>query len=383
LSLTLSPSSPVTEHRISDQVTLNCSVRSYEDRWCEYTVKWLYAGKDVDKGLRDLQTSQSGCSASVTFKTSHFIQTSNSDLLKCEVTDGDRVQRFPFSLQPSGEKPGDDTTKPEPGPKTGPPPTKPGPEPKTGPPPTKPGPEPKTRPPPTTASSMKRGTIMTVSAINDDSANLRGSWWRFIIVSLGLAALIVIVVAVSMWTRTKGRKTQMDENVVSFYSEGTKQRNGQVTVKCDDTKKPEPGPKTRPPPTKPGPEPKPRPPPRKPRPEPKTRPPTTKPGPEPKPRPPPRKPRPEPKTRPPTTGSSMKRGTITTVSTINDDSANLRGSWWRFIIVSLGLAALIVIVVAVSMLTRTKGRKTQMDENVVDDDEDDGAVNYENVTSSV
>ncbi|KAG8011535.1 hypothetical protein GBF38_006401, partial [Nibea albiflora] len=171
---------------------------------------WLYAGKDVGKGLRDLQTSQSVCSASVTFKTPHFIQTSNSDLLKCEVTDGDRVQqRFPFSLQPSGEKPGDDTTKQEPGPKTRPPPTKPGPEPKTRPPPTKPGPEPKprppprkpgpgpkTRPPPTTASSMKRGTIMTVSAINDDSANLRGSWWRFIIVSLGLAALIVIVVAV-------------------------------------------------------------------------------------------------------------------------------------------------------------------------------------------
>ncbi|KAG8011488.1 hypothetical protein GBF38_006305, partial [Nibea albiflora] len=32
----------------------------------------------------------------------------------------------------------------------------------------------------------------------------RSGWWRFIIVSLGLAALIVIVVAVNMWARTKG-----------------------------------------------------------------------------------------------------------------------------------------------------------------------------------
>ncbi|KAG7999686.1 hypothetical protein GBF38_000382, partial [Nibea albiflora] len=53
-------------------------------------------------------------------------------------------------------------------------------------------------------------------------------WWRFIIVSLGLAALIVIVVAVSMWTRTKGRKTQMDENVVMTEREN----NDEVTLSC-------------------------------------------------------------------------------------------------------------------------------------------------------
>ncbi|KAG8011487.1 hypothetical protein GBF38_006304 [Nibea albiflora] len=192
---------PVTEHRSSDQVTLKCSVSTYDGR-CLHTVKWLYAGKDVNKDHKELQTSQSVCSASVRLQSSHFIYKSNSDLLKCEVTDGDRVKQFPFRLQPSGEKPGDDTRNKDKDK------TKPRPEPKTKP----------TTPATTTERSMKRGTITTASAANEDSANLRGdqkgSWWRFIIVSLGLAALIVIVVAVSMWTRTKGRKTQMDENVV-------------------------------------------------------------------------------------------------------------------------------------------------------------------------
>ncbi|TKS75318.1 hypothetical protein D9C73_010523 [Collichthys lucidus] len=156
----------VTEHETNDQVELNCSVSTYGERWCRYTVKWLFEGKDVDEDHKDLQTSQSRCSASVTFTTS-----SNSDSLTCEVTHGDRVQLFPFRLQPSGEEPGDDTA-------------------------TKPRPEPTTKPP------------------TDDSADLKGLW-RFIIVSVGLAALIIIVVAVSMWTRTKGRKTQTDENMVA------------------------------------------------------------------------------------------------------------------------------------------------------------------------
>ncbi|XP_038582502.1 uncharacterized protein LOC119908723 [Micropterus salmoides] len=49
-------------------------------------------------------------------------------------------------------------------------------------------------------------------------------------------------------------------------------------------------------------------------------------------------------------------------------------------LVSVGLAALIVIVVAVNIWTRTKGTKTQMDENTVnnDEDEDDGMENNEN-----
>ncbi|XP_027140068.1 uncharacterized protein LOC109136832 [Larimichthys crocea] len=163
----------MTEHKITDQVEWSCSVSTYNG-WCYYTVKWLFVGTNVDKYHKDLQTSQSGCSAYVRLQSSHFMHTSNSDLLKCEVTDGDKVQLFPFRLQPSGEKPGDDTTT-----------TKPRPEPTTKLPrkrktrTTTPTPttatKPKTKPTPapTTDSCMKRGTIMTASPISDDSANLK------------------------------------------------------------------------------------------------------------------------------------------------------------------------------------------------------------------
>ncbi|XP_033986497.1 uncharacterized protein LOC117482510 isoform X2 [Trematomus bernacchii] len=51
----------------------------------------------------------------------------------------------------------------------------------------------------------------------------------------------------------------------------------------------------------------------------------------------------------------------------------------RHILVSVGLAALIMIVVAVSIWTRTKEKQTQMDEINVRYDVDDGTVNYENI----
>ncbi|KAG7999687.1 hypothetical protein GBF38_000383 [Nibea albiflora] len=186
---------PVTEHRSSDRVTLKCSVSTYDDG-CLHTVKWLYAGNNVNHN--DLQTSQSGCSASVTFQSSHYIQSSNSDLLKCEVTDENEVQQlFPFRLQPSGEKPGDNTTNQRP---------------KTN------KDKDKTKPRPTTERSMKRGTITTASAINDDSANLsdQKAWWWIIVALAVAAALLIVVVAVIRWKRTKGKKTQTDQNIVSF-----------------------------------------------------------------------------------------------------------------------------------------------------------------------
>ncbi|XP_044025102.1 uncharacterized protein LOC122863066 isoform X2 [Siniperca chuatsi] len=132
----------MTEHKDPDKVTLTCSVLTSGQ--CGHTVKWLYEGKDVAEGNKDMETSQTDCYASVSFLDSHFIYTSRSKL-KCEVTDtySGKVQQFPFSSQSAGEKP---------------------------------------------------------------------DWWRFSIVSAGLAALIIIVVAVNMWTRTKGKKTQMDEN---------------------------------------------------------------------------------------------------------------------------------------------------------------------------
>ncbi|XP_073348530.1 uncharacterized protein [Pagrus major] len=53
--------------------------------------------------------------------------------------------------------------------------------------------------------------------------------------------------------------------------------------------------------------------------------------------------------------------------------------WWRYVTVSVGLALLITSVVAVNMWTRTKESKTQIAENVVNNYEDDGTEEYENM----
>ncbi|XP_044025026.1 uncharacterized protein LOC122863047 isoform X2 [Siniperca chuatsi] len=170
----------MTEHKDPDKVTLNCSVSTRER--CRHTVKWLYAGQDVAKDNKDLVTSQSPCSASVHFLTSHFIHTSRSNFFTCEVTDGNKVQLFPFRLRPSGEKPGEDTTT-------------------------------ATTESTTTENSRKAGITTTASAINDASTELQGWWWLYIIVAVVLVAVLVIAVAVIRWKRTKGNKTRMNDNV--------------------------------------------------------------------------------------------------------------------------------------------------------------------------
>ncbi|XP_045898509.1 uncharacterized protein LOC123966379, partial [Micropterus dolomieu] len=105
----------MTEHQDADKVTLTCSVLKHG--WCRHTVKFLYEGKDVDKDNKDMKTSQSGCSVTVSFLDSHFSNKSKSNL-KCEVTDGysGKVQLFTFSPQSSGEKTDEDATTPSPPP---------------------------------------------------------------------------------------------------------------------------------------------------------------------------------------------------------------------------------------------------------------------------
>ncbi|XP_067428896.1 uncharacterized protein [Thunnus thynnus] len=95
----------MTEHKNNNEVTLSCSV--LKRGRCRHTVKWVYQGKDVDKDDKDLKTSQSTCSATVSFLTSHYICTSIHKLLKCEVTDLNtgKVQLCNFSPQLSCEKP--------------------------------------------------------------------------------------------------------------------------------------------------------------------------------------------------------------------------------------------------------------------------------------
>ncbi|KAG8011483.1 hypothetical protein GBF38_006297 [Nibea albiflora] len=126
----------------SDSVVLACSVLTYSG--CGSTVKWLY---DDDKTVTE--TSQFGCSAMMTFSP-HLHQKSNNVLVKCKVTDDKSGQTLlsPVSLESSGDK--------------------------------------------------------------------TGGWLRFIIVSVSLAALIITVVAVDLWIRTKGKKTQTYENISRF-----------------------------------------------------------------------------------------------------------------------------------------------------------------------
>ncbi|XP_035851589.1 uncharacterized protein LOC116042012 isoform X3 [Sander lucioperca] len=91
----------ITEHNNADDVMLHCFVSTYER--CQHTVKWLFQSKYVDKDNQDLRTSQSPCYTSVTVPTSHFSFTSRYQFFRCEVTEGDKVQDFPFSPQSSGE----------------------------------------------------------------------------------------------------------------------------------------------------------------------------------------------------------------------------------------------------------------------------------------
>ncbi|XP_051264320.1 uncharacterized protein LOC127367993 isoform X2 [Dicentrarchus labrax] len=166
----------MTEHKDSDKVTLSCSVST--NGRCTHTVKWLNEGQDLDKDNQVVKTSQSPCNVSVTFKTSHYIYTSNSNSLKCAVTDAFKVQQFPFRLQPSGGKPGEDT-----------------------------------KPTTTTENSIKAGTTLIPSLINDTSTVLKDLWWVFLIVAVVLVALVIIVWKVIRWKKTKGKKTKMNDNV--------------------------------------------------------------------------------------------------------------------------------------------------------------------------
>ncbi|XP_041814946.1 uncharacterized protein LOC121622148 isoform X2 [Chelmon rostratus] len=197
----------MTEHKTDDKVTLSCSVPVH--RQCAHTVKWLYEGEDVDT---EMKTSE--CSAAVTFPTSDLKQRSKSrDLFKCQVTNvySKEVQLFTFSRPPSGAD--------------------------------------------ATSATIKPGTVTSTSTTGNQSVTLSRSegtnktltttlspgWWRFIIVSVGVAALLIIIIAIIRWRRTKGSKAQMDENMagpedgVSYASVSyTKKTSSKAPVRGDD-----------------------------------------------------------------------------------------------------------------------------------------------------
>ncbi|XP_050927690.1 uncharacterized protein LOC127142646 [Lates calcarifer] len=159
----------MTEHEDDDKIILTCSVLTYGD--CRYTVEWLKDDFTV------METSHHYCSASVNIKTSHLTD-QYYKLLQCKVTDIDSkiVQVFNFSLQTSKEKTGEGGSGVRPTIKPG-------------------------------TSEETNNTTSSPDNNNTPDSLL----WLYIVLALGLAALITVVLI--RWKKTKGNKTQMDGNM--------------------------------------------------------------------------------------------------------------------------------------------------------------------------
>ncbi|XP_078030149.1 uncharacterized protein LOC117271273 isoform X2 [Epinephelus lanceolatus] len=182
-------------HEYDDEVTLSCSTSS--NTWCIHKVKWLYVGTNGDQDNQDMPTSYPDCSASVTFPTIDLKQKSK---YQCEVTDGytKKVQLFPFSRQFSSEKSGEDATAVR-----------------------------------TTESSTNSRTYSTVPAVSVPSTTPQG-WWLYIIGAVGLVTVLIIIVAVIIWKRPKGGKTQMDDDTARSLNPAVTQSGPETSQEMAD-----------------------------------------------------------------------------------------------------------------------------------------------------
>nr|XP_040016963.1 uncharacterized protein LOC120808265 isoform X1 [Gasterosteus aculeatus aculeatus] len=179
----------MTEETNRDEVTLRCSVWTYER--CPRTVKWMNGGQDVDKD-KEVKTSRNSCFASLSFKTSHFFYTSSFTSLKCEVTDGDKVMQF----SPSGDKTGEDTTT------------------------TTTTTEEDTKGGDTTKTSII--TCLCLHVCNTISFHLHRTQnicivfavWVYVLSAVVLVVLLIIIVFVVKWKINKGNTTQTNNNDV-------------------------------------------------------------------------------------------------------------------------------------------------------------------------
>ena len=110
----MSPSSPVTVEKKSNEVTLNCSVSTFPE--CPHKVYWLNDGTEV-KDEENLTISHRKCSTSLKFLTSGVIHKPKLESLSCQIKDGysGDVKPFPFIRRASGvepdEKPGENVFK--------------------------------------------------------------------------------------------------------------------------------------------------------------------------------------------------------------------------------------------------------------------------------
>ncbi|XP_026197813.1 uncharacterized protein LOC113149763 isoform X1 [Anabas testudineus] len=159
----------IHEHKDDDnKVTLSCSVLGYEG--CQHTVQWLYQGNKDD--FTDLTSSQDSCSATVTFTTCHVDQKSEyKKCFQCNVTDKTSGNQLLFNFTSQSSC--------------------------------------------TTKENTTSTGNPTPAGGGDEENKTNGPYWRYIIVAVGLAAVLIITVAVFFkLRRKKGTKTQMDNSPI-------------------------------------------------------------------------------------------------------------------------------------------------------------------------
>ncbi|XP_027897011.1 uncharacterized protein LOC114159110 isoform X1 [Xiphophorus couchianus] len=165
--------SPVVEQEKPDKVALFCSVVFHDD--CLHEVKWLYEGKEEKPS--DMEIYQHSCSATVTFPTSH----QKLDIypsLTCKVTNSvtKAVQLIPFSLQSSE-----------------------------------------------VTQSTPTATHHWTSAGSNKEVKQQGFPWWYIFIPLCLAMVLITVLVIIIWNKTKGNKTQIEGSMVPQHKAATNQ----------------------------------------------------------------------------------------------------------------------------------------------------------------
>ncbi|XP_032441876.1 uncharacterized protein LOC116734525 isoform X6 [Xiphophorus hellerii] len=179
----------IVEQEKPDKVALFCSVVFYD--YCRHEVKWLYEG--TEEKPSDMEIYQHSCSDSVTFPTSHQ-KLNIYPSLTCKVTNSvtNAVQLIPFSLQSSGKEVSFHCCK------------------------------------------VNRKQIFTVAffelEVTQSTPTATHHWTfagsnkevkqqdifyllRWIVVSVGLAALVISVVILNLLLKTKGNKKQNEQNL--------------------------------------------------------------------------------------------------------------------------------------------------------------------------
>ncbi|XP_043962057.1 uncharacterized protein LOC122825059 [Gambusia affinis] len=161
----------IVEQENPDNVALFCTVLDYER--CLHEVKWLHEGNEEKPS--DMEINPHSCSATVTFPTSH----QKLDIypsLTCKITNSvtKAVQLIPFSPQSSGEN----------------------------------------------QRKTTKGVEKTTNSADFTSTSF--PWW-YIFIPLCLLMVLITVLVIIRWNKTKGNKTQIEGIQVPQHKEATKQ----------------------------------------------------------------------------------------------------------------------------------------------------------------